>query len=43
MRKIVAKLKVWFGADEPIFDTKNYDVEYNEDKTFVYIYKKDKE
>jgi len=39
-RKIVAKVKFWFGADEPIFDTTKYDIEFDNTKTYAYIYRK---
>jgi hypothetical protein len=35
---ITAKVKFWFGKDEPIFNTKDYVVEY--DEYYAYIYKK---
>ena len=37
-KELVAKVKFWFGAEEPIFDTTKYTVEYQD--SFAYIYKK---
>jgi len=38
--ELVAKVKFWFGKEEPIFDTSKYHVEYHEEGQYANLYKK---
>jgi hypothetical protein len=39
--RLVAKVKFWFGSSEPIFDTSKFDVEYDDDKQYATLYRKE--
>jgi len=39
-KELIAKVKFWFGADQPIFDLEKYQIEFDDTKTFAYIYEK---
>jgi len=38
--ELVARVKFWFGKEEPIFDTSKYHAEYDEERQFAKLYKK---
>jgi hypothetical protein len=38
--EIVAKVKFWFGGNEPIFDIEQFVIEHDDDRRYAYVYKK---
>jgi hypothetical protein len=40
-KELIAKVKFWFGNEQPIFDEDKFIVERSSDGLYAYIYKKE--